>query len=180
MDATSDPALHARCPLTIVGCGNLNRCDDGVGIVVARRLAHYVRARNRPDIRVFDAGTDGMAVMFQARGTQRLVIVDASRTGAEPGAIFKVPGGELAQDYRPAYNLHDFRWDHALYAGHRIYGAEFPSDVVVYLIEAARLDLGCELSEGVLRAASRVAAELESLIDQVPATCGAVPAGDAN
>jgi hydrogenase maturation protease len=155
-------------PLTIVGCGNLNRCDDGVGVVVAQRLARYVRARNRSDVRVFDAGTDGMAVMFRARGARRLLIVDASRTGSEPGAIFKVPGTELAQDYQPAYNLHDFRWDHALHAGRKIYGRDFPADVTVYLIEAARLGLGCELSEPVLDAADRVAAELESLIDQVP------------
>jgi hydrogenase maturation protease len=156
--------------LAIVGCGNLNRCDDGVGVVVAQRLALYVQARHRSDIQVFDAGTDGMAVMFRARGTRRLIIVDASRTGSDPGAIFKVPGSELAQDYQPTYTLHDFRWDHAIHAGRKIYGADFPTEVVVYLIEAASLDLGCELTRPVLEAANKVAAELQTLIDQVAAS----------
>ena len=58
--------------LTIIGCGNPNRSDDGVGIRVAQRLAAYVRDKDLQDVRVFDAGTDGMSVMFQARGAERL------------------------------------------------------------------------------------------------------------
>ena len=151
--------------LTIIGCGNLNRRDDGAGVVVARRLIDGLRARARPDVRVFDAGTGGMDVMFQARGSDKLVVVDACRSGSEPGAVFRVPGEELARDYEPAYSLHDFRWDHALQAGRRIFGASFPSDVTVFLIEAGQLDLGVELSDPVRQAAERVAAEIQSIID---------------
>lgn len=152
--------------LTIIGCGNLNRCDDGVGIVVARRLAAYVRRRGFDNVRVFDAGTGGLEVMFQARGTEQLILVDASRSGAEPGAIFQVPGEVLERDYEPAYSLHDFRWDHALYAGRRIFGASFPRDVTVFLIEARELGLGLELSKPIQEAADRVAAQIESRIDR--------------
>ena len=152
--------------LTIIGCGNLNRSDDGVGVVVAHRLGEYVQHQGRADVCVFDAGTDGMGVMFRARGAARLVLVDASRSGAEAGAIFKVPGGELASDYEPAYSLHDFRWDHALYAGHRIFGDDFPTDVTVFLIEAGTLELGCELSVAVSSAAARVTREIEVMIDR--------------
>src|SRR4051812_19184715 len=102
--------------LTIIGCGNLNRSDDGVGVVVARKLMDVAERSGRGDVRVFDAGTGGMDVMFRARGSDALVLVDASRSGSEPGAVFRVPGTELARDYEPAYSLHDFRWDHALYA----------------------------------------------------------------
>ncbi|SRR5579883_1041545 len=172
--AKESVAVDSR--LTIIGCGNSNRCDDGVGIVVARRLGKYVRRHDRAGVQVFDAGTDGMGVMFRARGAKRLVIVDASRTGAEPGAVFKIPGGVLEQEYRPIFSLHDFRWDHALYAGRRIFGAAFPSEVTVFLIEAARLDLGCELTEPVRLAADRVAGEIELLIDRSsPEPCVAVP-----
>ncbi len=152
--------------LTIIGCGNLNRSDDGVGVVVAHRLHDYVRCHARTDVSVFDAGTDGMGVMFRARGSEQLVLVDASRSGSEPGAVFQVPGAELARNYEPTFSLHDFRWDHALYAGHRIFGTQFPKQVTVFLIEAARLDLGCELSAPVRAAADRVAAEIVELIER--------------
>lgn len=142
--------------LTIIGCGNLNRSDDGVGVLVAQRLQQYIQEHPVPDVRVFDCGTAGIDVMFQARGSNELIIIDASQTGSEPGAIYEVPGSELAQLPNPSYNLHDFRWDHAIAAGRQIFRDTFPTKVTVYLIEAACLDFGWELSEAVAIAADKV------------------------
>jgi hydrogenase maturation protease len=152
--------------LTIIGCGNLNRNDDGVGVIIAQRLQQYLAQNPHPKIRVFDCGTAGMEVIFQARGSERLIILDASCTGSEAGAIFKVPGKELEALPEPSYNLHDFRWDHALAAGRKIFGDDFPQEVTVYLIEAANLDLGLELSPVVRRSADLVFAELITVIQQ--------------
>ncbi len=151
--------------LAIIGCGNSNRSDDGVGVFVAQALLQRLRSIPRDDVRVFDAGTGGMDVMFQARGASRLVIVDASQSGSPPGAIFEVPGSELQRDHSPSFSLHDFRWDHALAAGRRIFREQFPADVSVLLIEARSLDLGLELSAPVRDAADRVIARLSQLID---------------
>ena len=43
-----------------------------------------------------------------------------------------------------------------MHAGRRIFGAAFPSDLTVYLIEAASLQLGTELSPAVERAVAQV------------------------
>lgn len=152
--------------LTIIGCGNLNRSDDAVGVIIAQGLQQYLAQNPHPKIRVFDCGTAGMEVMFQARGSEKLIILDASYTGSEAGAIFKVPGNELEALPEPSYNLHDFRWDHALAAGRKIFGDDFPQEVTVYLIEAANLDLGLELSPVVRRSADLVFAELITVIQQ--------------
>jgi hydrogenase maturation protease len=152
--------------LTIIGCGNLNRSDDAVGVIIAQGLQQYLAQNPHPKIRVFDCGTAGMEVMFQARGSEKLIILDASCTGSEAGAIFKVPGNELEALPEPSYNLHDFRWDHALSAGRKIFGDDFPQEVTVYLIEAGNLDLGLELSPVVRRSADLVFAELITVIQQ--------------
>ena len=146
--------------LTIIGCGNLNRSDDGVGVLVAQRLHKHLLANPLPGVRVFDCGTSGVDVMFQARGSDELIIIDASQTGAEAGAIYEVPGEELEQLPNPSYNLHDFRWDHAIAAGRQIFSDTFPKKVTVYLIEAGNLDFGWELSEAVAIAADQVAEQL--------------------
>ncbi|MDY7021311.1 MAG: hydrogenase maturation protease [Cyanobacteriota bacterium] len=153
--------------LTIIGCGNLNRCDDAVGVIIAQRLQQYLTGNPDPNVRVFDCGTAGMEVMFQARGSEKLIIIDASSTGSEAGAVFEVPGSELEQLPEPSYNLHDFRWDHALAAGRRIFQDNFPQDVKVFLIEAECLDLGLELSPVVEQAAEKV---YESLIQIITAS----------
>ncbi len=151
--------------LTIIGCGNSNRSDDGAGVFVAQTLLAYLREAPRDNVRVFDAGTGGMEVMFQARGASKLVIVDASSSASEPGAIFQVPGERLQSDYTPEFSLHNFRWDHAMAAGRKIFRDQFPADVTVYLIEAQSLDLGLELSPPVRGAAGILVAQLRREID---------------
>ncbi|MBK3666288.1 hydrogenase maturation protease [Bradyrhizobium diazoefficiens] len=149
--------------ITVVACGNANRSDDGVGLTVLQLLKSRDLARD-PLVRLLDAGTDGMAAMFAARGCRTLIVIDACQSGSEPGAIFEVPGSELTQRYAPSLNLHDFRWDHALYAGKAIFRDAFPDDVVVFLIEAQCLDLGLAISEPVTAAASKVADRIEELV----------------
>ncbi|MCK9194602.1 MAG: hydrogenase maturation protease, partial [Nevskia sp.] len=52
--------------LCIIGCGNPTRSDDGVGVYVAQQLQAQLPAQTR--VRVYDTGTNGMEVMFKARG----------------------------------------------------------------------------------------------------------------
>lgn len=156
--------------LSIIGCGNLNRSDDGVGVYVVRQLKSQIPDAETQSIRIFDAGTAGMDVMFQARGSKSLIIIDASRSGSEPGAIFEVPGEELELKHTPSFGLHDFRWDHALYAGRQIFKDEFPKNVQVFLIEAANLDFGLELSEVVKNSADRVVEKILSGLSKASAT----------
>lgn len=155
--------------LTLIGCGNPTRSDDGVGVLVAKRLAERLRRHPIPHVQVFDCGTAGMEVMFAARGSDALIIVDACSSGSEAGATFELPGEEVrrAREARDAsLTLHDFRWEDALTAGSKIFGAEFPEDVSVFLVEAESLDFGLELSDAVQAAADRL---YESLLDKIAA-----------
>jgi hydrogenase maturation protease len=148
--------------IVVIGCGNPNRSDDGVGPEVVHALQG--RGIASDDVRLLDAGTDGMAVIFAARGCRTLLIIDACRSGSEAGAIFEVPGAELEQQYQPSLNLHDFRWDHALHAGRMLLRDDFPTDVTVLLIEAENVDFGVGLSPAVSAAASKVVDRVEALI----------------
>ena len=146
--------------IAVIGCGNPTRSDDGFGGAVVRRLA----PRAGPRLVVRDAGTDGMAVMFAARGCSALIVVDACRTGGVPGTLFELPADAVAAPHPPSLTLHDFRWDHALHAGRAMWGAEFPADVTVLLVEAASLAFGLELSPAVESAVGRAIDRIEQLL----------------
>jgi hydrogenase maturation protease len=107
--------------------------------------------------KLVDGGTAGMDVGFQMRGAQRVVIVDASSTGASPGTIYRVPGEELT-DLPPLQGLHthSFRWDHAIPFARWALGDACPTDITVFLIEAAAMEMGGELSEPVTAAMEQV------------------------
>jgi len=148
--------------IVIIGCGNPNRSDDGVGPHVASLLMQNAVPAH---VRVFDGGTDGMSVMYRARGATHLIIVDARIPESAPGAIYEVPGEVLEAPPKQSLNLHDFRWDNALYAGQRIYGDAFPTHISVLLIEAESLELGLGLSPLVADAATKVEARIREKID---------------
>jgi len=40
--------------LTIIGCGNLNRSDDAVGVIVAQSLQQYLTEHPYPNVQVAD------------------------------------------------------------------------------------------------------------------------------
>ena len=146
--------------LAVIGCGNTNRSDDGVGSAVIETLRKHHLAEGTV---LFDAGTDGMSVMYQARGLTGLIIVDAKVPEGNPGSIFAVPGNVLAKPPNASFNLHDFRWDHALHAGKQIYKDEFPEQIKVFLIEAQSLELGIGLSAPVTKAVDTVALQISEI-----------------
>jgi hydrogenase maturation protease len=144
----------------VVGCGNLLRGDDGVGPILVRHLWE----RGVPEgLRLVDGGTAGMDVAFQMRGAERVVIVDASATGAEPGTVYRVPGSEFAE-LPPLEGLHthSFRWDHAIAFARWALADACPTDITVFLIEAANVAMGAELSPA-------VSAAMDAVIDVIEA-----------
>ncbi|MGK7955555.1 MAG: hydrogenase maturation protease, partial [Crocosphaera sp.] len=151
--------------LTVIGCGNLNRCDDAVGVIIAQKLQEIFQYQNLSNLQIYDCGTAGMEVMFQARGSEKLIIIDACSTDSEPGTIYKVPGEELEELPEASYSLHDFRWDNALAAGRKIFKEEFPNDVTVYLIEAENLGFGLEISPSLTDSMTKVIKSIEEEIN---------------
>jgi hydrogenase maturation protease len=147
--------------IVVLGCGNPNRSDDGAGPAVIDML----RNRQLPAaVRLFDVGTDGMAVIYKARGATHLLIVDARVPMGTPGSVYEVPGEVLAVPPARGAGLHEFRWDNAIYAGQRIYGDAFPAHVTVFLIEAETLALGLSLSPAVSTAVELVANKVTTLL----------------
>jgi hydrogenase maturation protease len=141
------------CDAAVIGCGNLLRGDDGVGPILIRRLAE---SGVPAGVRLVDGGTAGLDTAFAMRGARRVRLVDAARTGAAPGTVLRVPGEALTDLPLHLPQPHAVRWDQALAFGRWLLGADYPTDVVVYLIEAGALVPGAELTPAVRRSMERV------------------------
>jgi len=138
------PAGALACELAVIGCGDPQRGDDGVGPLLVRRLRE---GGIPPGVRLVDGGTAGTDVARQMRGAKRVIVVDAGRAGAAPGTVYQVPGPRV-EDMPPLSGLHThaFRWDHSLAFARWLLGPHYPADVTVYLIEALDQTPGGELS----------------------------------
>ena len=148
--------------IAVIGCGNPARGDDGAGVEVVHRLAD--RFADHDAVRLIDAGTSGFEVLFRMRGAARVVIVDACRSGSEAGAVFHLPAHAAKTENPAGLGLHSLRWDHALYAGSRMFGAEFLDTTEVFLIEAQNLELRFGLSPPVEAGVRRVVREIATLL----------------
>lgn len=157
----SDAGTDVRLRLAVIGCGNPVRQDDGVGVEVVCELR---RRGVGVGVELIDAGTGGFDVMFRVRGARHVVIVDACQSGSEAGAVFRLPAREATTAPEQAFTLHGLRWDHALYAGRRMFGDSFADHAEVILVEAQELGFGIGLSPAVRQAAARVVDLLTPLV----------------
>jgi hydrogenase maturation protease len=80
----TEPRHVASAPLVVIGIGNEYRCDDGVGVMVARRL----QARNLPGVRIIEA--NGAALLEAWQQAETVILLDAVQSGAAAGTIHRL------------------------------------------------------------------------------------------
>lgn len=140
-----------------MGFGNPVRSDDAVGVYVIEQLRKELAART--DVSLFDMGTSAFEVLFNLKGHQRIILVDAVvNTGEAVGTLYKVPAHEVerAPVDDPLVFLHSLKWDQALSYAKKILQDDYPSDITVYLIAVDNTKLEVGLSQAAKNAGDRV------------------------
>lgn len=141
----------------ILGFGNPVRSDDGVGCYVIEELKKS--SDPLPDLTLIDMGTSAFEVLFQLKGHERLILVDAVvNTGEPDGTLYLLPASAIESEIQddPMVFLHSLKWSQALSYARRILGNEYPEDVSVYLIAVSQTRLEVGLSEAVQEAGNKV------------------------
>jgi len=113
----------------VLGLGNPILTDDGVGINIARKLKE-----EKPELEVVETSEGGIALLDHIAGCDKLIIIDAIKTGkGKPGELYKL----APEDLKPA---RDFSSSHgvdiatALEAGEAL-GYIMPRFVSIYAVE---------------------------------------------
>lgn len=167
-------AKRASHDVVIVGCGNLLRGDDGAGPECVRLLAE---GGLPPSVIAIDAGTSGVDVVLLIRGANRVILVDACRSGRPPGSLLRLSAADLAEiPPTGPLDIHAFRWIDAVRLT-RALAAEDPGPAVsAWLVEGIDFTPGSGLSPPVAAAMERLAAEILAALE--PAGRQATVAGD--
>ncbi len=74
----------------VLGVGNEYRCDDAVGLLVARRL----RERRLPGVQVCEHDGEAASLMEAWRDARAVILVDAVAASTEPGVIMRLDAHE--------------------------------------------------------------------------------------
>jgi hydrogenase maturation protease len=135
----------------VIGMGNEHRGDDAVGLIVARRLKQELT----DDATVLEASGEGTALIAAWKGADAVVLIDAARSGGEPGTLYRL---EAHTQPIPVSFLHCST--HAISAADAIELAralgEIPPQLIVYGIESKSFEAGAGLSPEAEKAAQEV------------------------
>ena len=142
--------------ILIIGFGNPLRSDDGLGWHVAQLLS---RELNRADVQVIAAHQLTPELAESASHAERLIFVDASRTGK--------PGTQTCQPVTPGVSLnrhsHDLSPSAVLELARELYG-RFPLAHLL-TITGASFETGETMSPAVIAAIPALVAQVRHLID---------------
>lgn len=144
--------------IAIMGFGNPVRSDDGVGCHVLEILKRELVSKD--NISFFDMGTSAFEVLFQLKGHDKIIIIDAVINSNEAdGTIFRLPASEInaAIIDDPMVFLHSLKWDQALSYAKKIMQDDFPqNEIYAFLIAVSDIKMEIGLSPSVLEAADKV------------------------
>ncbi|OFV67550.1 MAG: hydrogenase maturation protease [Candidatus Syntrophoarchaeum caldarius] len=121
----------------ILCCGNPLALDDGIGIYVLEEL----RKEELPDyVELVDAGTGGLSILNLIEDAEKIIIVDAVRTGGDIGTIHIIKGNDLPEPESVNFSLHDLGLVDVLRIGETIMPESMPDDITIVGIEVEKSD----------------------------------------
>lgn len=126
--------------MTVIGIGNPERGDDAVGLIAVRRLKE-----RRPEIPSFEQVGDPLQWFDRVSPNDRVVVVDAVVSGAQPGSIHRFDASD-----RPLPILAFRGSTHAMCVAEAVELARtlgrLPAVVVFYGVEGSSFAHGAGLS----------------------------------
>jgi hydrogenase maturation protease len=152
----------------VLALGNPERGDDGAGPAVARRLRERLgdgTALRRIDLR--RVGGEVTEILAAWEGAERVIAIDAVRTGAPPGTIHRFEDTDLPGDLKSSPSSHGLGLAHAVALGRTL--GRLPASLAIYGIEACSFEPGAPLHPEVERAVEHLTRELVEELAAAPA-----------
>lgn len=132
----------------VIGVGNEFRGDDGVGRIVARRLA----ASALDGVTVHESSGEALSLMELWGQAERVILIDAAESAGEPGTVHRLDASTLALP--TAYfhaSTHAFSVAEAIEMARSL--GQLPPTVIVFGIQGASFEHGAELTPAAERGA---------------------------
>jgi hydrogenase maturation protease len=143
----------------VIGIGNAWQGDDAAGLVVAQQL----RDRAGEEITVLELEGEPVSLVEAFDGADEAVLVDAVRSGAEPGTVHRIDATDQPVPATlSAASTHTLGVGEAIELGRAL--GRLPRRIVLYGIEAESLAAGGELTPAVARA-------VDEVVERVLAEC---------
>ncbi len=132
----------------IIGVGNEMRGDDAAGL-------HVVRSLRLDDVQLMELPGEGSELMDAWQGCGEVFVIDAARSGADAGSVFRLDATDeaLPRGFF-SYSTHAFGLAEAVETSRNL--GTLPEKLVIYAIEGKQFAHGSELSPEVAGGVAQV------------------------
>ena len=145
----------------VIGVGNPDRGDDGIGHAVARALA----GQQRPGIRIKLQSGEALSLITAWEGFDDVVLIDAASSEAPAGTVHAFDATrEIIPERRFNASSHGFGVTQALELARVL--DRVPARCRVFAIEGADFDHGAGLSPALNRQLHTIVAEITAALTQ--------------
>ena len=148
-------SLSSTFSRLVIGIGNPDRGDDGVGRLVARRL----RNDAPDDVRIEEQDGDAASLIERLRDGDSVWLIDAAVSGAPPGTIHRTDCTKTAiLPARSGASSHGLGVAEAIALARTLHG--LPRVCMLFTVEGVTFAPGAAMSAAILAAADTLAARL--------------------
>lgn len=144
----------SRCPVLVLGMGNLLLEDEGLGIRALELLQQ--RYEIPPGVELLDGGTTGMGLLDDLSRREHVLVLDACQTGDPPGTLIRLADDQVPVYFSMRISPHQLGLSDVL-ATLELSG-EKPAEVIVLGLVPYSLEMCLELS-------NVVAGKLDNLVE---------------
>ena len=142
MSLSPSPSARELPNVLVMGIGSILMTDEGIGIRAVEELQR--RYRFPDNVELLDGGTSGIDLLSFISGRDYLIIVDAIKSGNQPGTVLKVEGEDVPAQFRTRISPHQLGISDLLAAA--ALTDELPKRLVLFGIEPKEIVLGIGLS----------------------------------
>jgi hydrogenase maturation protease len=157
-------AAPRKTDILVIGMGNAYRSDDAAGLIAARRI----KEQATEFCAVIEHTGEGAALMELWKGADRVIVIDAMRSGAAPGNVSRF---DATRRPLPATmhrdSTHAFSLPEAVELSRTL--QQLPRQLIVYGVEAQNFEPGTNLSAAIeLAMQTLVERVLQEVSQKVP------------
>ncbi len=139
------PSSGSQPRILVMGVGSILMMDEGIGIRAVEELEK--RYRFPENVEILDGGTSGIELLSYISGKDYLIIIDAIKSGKQPGTVLRVEGEDVPAQFLTRISPHQLGISDLLAAA--TLTDEIPKKLVLFGIEPKEIVMVIGLSDEV-------------------------------
>jgi hydrogenase maturation protease len=163
--AIASPGPHYTAPILVLGLGNPEAGDDGLGPVLVNELSKQYRYTGG-FVEFVNGGTRGLGLLNSMAGRLAVVVLDAVASGGRPGTVSVLKGSDVVR-YATSHPTSNLEGNAGELLATAAFLGDLPGHCYIVGVEPADRGRGTGLSKEVERSIQPALLKAQDVVDEL-------------